>query len=174
SVGVVRVDGPGRAASLLAELAVTVGCQRFLLEQAVMGAEVTATILDRQVLPLIEIRPKQGFYDYHNKYNSGRTDYLMPPPSLSVADQAQVSQMALLAHDLVRCRGLVRVDLMVGVDLDGAALPSVLEINTIPGMTELSLAPRAAAAVGIDFDALVERILQGTRLGVVGHDSTLD
>lgn len=133
---------------------------RVMAEQGVVGTEVTLTILDGRSLPLIEIRPKKGFYDYANKYTVGRTDYLIPPPDLSAAAMEAARGIGVEAGRLTGCRGLFRVDMMV----DAADRPWILEINTIPGLTETSLAPRAAAADGIDFDALAERILAGAGL----------
>jgi D-alanine-D-alanine ligase len=163
SVGVVRVaDRHGLVAGFRAAVA---ACNRddgarILVEQAIHGSEVTATLLDGVALPLVEVRPHSGFYDYENKYNNGRTDYLVPPISVSDDVQVRAQAVAMQAHDATRCRGLVRVDMMV----DGDGTPWVLEINTIPGMTALSLAPRSAAAAGLSFDDLVERILAGVAL----------
>ena len=121
-----------------------------LLEKFIPGRELTATILLGRRLPLLEIRPHQGFYDYENKYTLGASDYLVPAPVHSPLYE-QISADALRVFELVGCRGVARADFR----LDGDDY-FCLEINTIPGMTENSLVPKAAAAVGITFAALVE------------------
>jgi D-alanine-D-alanine ligase len=123
-----------------------------LVEELVEGRELTVGVLGGEVLPVVEIRPVQGFYDYTNKYTKGATEYLVPAP-LTPAETDAVQAAAIAA---VRALGLSvysRVDILLG--RDG---PTVLEINTIPGMTETSLLPKAAAAAGIDFAALCLRI----------------
>jgi D-alanine-D-alanine ligase len=122
-----------------------------LLERFVPGRELTAAIVLGRRLPLLEIRPRAGdFYDFDNKYTRGACEYLVPAPVHSPVYE-QISADALRLYDLLECRGMARVD----VRLDGDAW-SVLEINTIPGMTETSLVPKAAAAVGIGFADLVD------------------
>jgi D-alanine-D-alanine ligase len=121
-----------------------------LLERFIPGRELTATILLGCRLPLLEIRPRQGFYDYDNKYTDGASEYLVPAPVHSPLYE-QISADALRIFELVGCRGVARADFR----LDGEEY-YCLEINTIPGMTENSLVPKAAAAVGISFEALVE------------------
>lgn len=132
-----------------------------LLEQAVVGTEVTLTILDGEPLPLIEIRPEEGFYDYQSKYTPGRTRYLIPAESLSTRQARTAEETGLAAGRLLGCRGLYRVDMVV--DAPGRAW--VLEVNTVPGLTETSLAPRSAVAAGLTFDTLAQRILAGATLG---------
>ncbi len=126
-----------------------------LVETYIEGQEVTVGVLDDQPLPVIEVRPKEGFYDYHAKYTKGATDYLVPAP-LPPATSAEVQDLALRAHRLIGCEGASRVDFRV----DPRGRPFILEINTFPGMTETSLLPKAAAAAGIGYDTLVVRILQ--------------
>ncbi len=121
-----------------------------LVERYVPGRELTATIFLGRRLPLVEIRPLHGFYDYANKYTKGASEYLVPAPVHSPLYE-QISGDALALYDLLGCRGVARIDMR----LDGEA-HACLEINTIPGMTETSLVPKAAAAVGIGFGDLVE------------------
>lgn len=121
-----------------------------LLERYVPGRELTVAILLGRRLPLVEIRPREGFYDYANKYTAGATEYLVPAPVHSPLYE-QISGDALRLYDLLGCAGMARVD----VRLDGDAY-FCLEANTIPGLTETSLVPKAAAAVGIEFGELVE------------------
>lgn len=123
-----------------------------LLEKFIPGRELTAAIFLGRRLPLLEIRPREGFYDYTNKYTLGASDYLVPAPVHSPLYE-QIAADALRVYELVGCRGLARVDFR----LDGENY-NCLEINTIPGMTETSLVPKAAAAVGIGFEALVEDV----------------
>lgn len=121
-----------------------------LIEKFIPGRELTAAILLGRRLPLLEIRPRQGFYDYRNKYTAGASDYLVPAPVHSPVYE-QVVGDALRLYELAGCRGMARIDFR----LDGDNY-YCLEINTIPGMTATSLVPKAAAAVGIGFAALVD------------------
>ncbi len=121
-----------------------------ILEKFIPGRELTATILLGRRLPLLEIRPKEGFYDFENKYTTGASDYLVPAPVHSPIYE-QISADALRVFELIGCRGVARVDFR----LDGDNY-YCLEINTIPGMTEHSLVPKSAAAVGIGFSALAD------------------
>ncbi len=161
SVGIRRVGEPSELATAMvaaSEAAAQPGeTADILLEQEMLGTEVTLAILDGEPLPMIEIRPAEGFYDYLNKYTPGRTHYLVPTESLSAQEIQSAVETGLAAGRLLGCRGLHRVDMIV----DRAGCAWVLEINTIPGLTETSLAPRAAAAAGLTFDALAERILAG-------------
>jgi len=124
-----------------------------LVEKFFAGRELTIGVLGREALPIIEIRPKQGFYDYQNKYTKGATDYLVPAP-LDAAVAGQISDLALAAYRAIGLEVYARVDIL----LDGDGNGSVLEINTIPGMTETSLLPKAAAVRGMGFAELCERI----------------
>ena len=121
-----------------------------LLERFIPGREITATILLGRRLPLLEIRPRQGFYDYANKYTPGASEYLVPAPVHSPVYE-QISDDALRVFDLLECRGVIRVDFR----LEDSRY-YCLEANTIPGMTATSLVPMAAAAVGIEFGAMLE------------------
>ncbi len=133
---------------------------QIMIESYVAGIELTAAVLQGEALPLIEIRPRDGIYDYQAKYTKGFTQYLVPAP---VADSVtrKVQELALASARALGCyRGAVRVDFR----LDMNDQPYVIEINTVPGMTETSLLPQAAAACGMDFVALIDRILQGAGL----------
>jgi D-alanine-D-alanine ligase len=124
-----------------------------LVEEFIAGAEVTVGVLGEQPLPVIQVVPKGGFYDYQSKYTPGQTEYLLPAP-LPAAVYARLQTEAVAACQALDCRGAARVDFMVrGEEL------FCLEVNTIPGMTETSLLPKAAGAAGIPFDELVLRIL---------------
>jgi D-alanine-D-alanine ligase len=125
-----------------------------LVEQLIHGRELTVGVLGDQVLPIIEIRPRDGFYDYTNKYTAGRTDYFCPA-DIPAEETARIQKYALLAHQSVGNAVYSRVDFL----LEGDS-PFCLEINTIPGMTATSLLPKAAAAVGIPFPQLCRRIVE--------------
>ncbi len=128
-----------------------------LIEQFIKGKELTVAILGGdtpRALPVIEIAPHSGRYDYTSKYTKGATEYLCPAP-LDAATTQAVQREALAAFTLLGCRGVSRVDVMLDTDNK----PYVLEINTIPGMTATSLVPKAAAAAGISFADLCEQIL---------------
>ena len=127
-----------------------------LAEQFVPGTEITAAILgnrNAQVLPLVEIVPAGGFYDYNAKYTPGATEEIVPA-RVDEDAAARARGMALAAFEALGCRGLARADMIVGPEG-----PVVLEVNTVPGMTETSLVPRAAEAAGISFTRLLDRII---------------
>jgi D-alanine-D-alanine ligase len=125
-----------------------------LVEVLIRGRELTVGILGDEVLPVVEIRPRQGGYDYHNKYTPGATDYFCPAElGREVTERVQAEAMA--AFQALGCRDYGRVDVM----LDEEGVPWVLEVNTLPGMTETSLLPKAAAAAGIGFVDLCNRML---------------
>jgi D-alanine-D-alanine ligase len=125
-----------------------------LLEQFVHGRELTVTVLDGKSLPVVEIKPRNGWYDYANKYTKGYTEYLAPAPiPEAVAKLLQLyAQRLWVAFD---CKGYARMDFRY----DGET-PYFLEVNTLPGMTPLSLTPMAAKCSGMDFDQLMEQIIK--------------
>ncbi len=133
---------------------------RIILEKYIAGTEITVGVIEDETVPTLEIVPKSSFYDYDSKYTNGMTEYLLTT-SLDEETDRRVQGLALNAFRAIGCRGAARVDMIVDKDMT----PWVLEINTIPGMTETSLLPKAAASVGIFFDILVERMLQGARCG---------
>jgi D-alanine-D-alanine ligase len=126
-----------------------------LLEKYIAGRELTVSIVGNDVLPLIEIRPEGGFYDYKHKYTKGMTEYLCPAP-VPENITAYVSEQALLAFRSLGCTGFGRVDFRLNDDGDAYCL----EVNTIPGMTGTSLVPKAAAAAGWSYTELCEKIVQ--------------
>ncbi|MCG3205924.1 MAG: D-alanine--D-alanine ligase B [Elusimicrobia bacterium] len=126
---------------------------RALVEKLIQGRELTVGILGKKLLPVVEIIPEHGFYDFHSKYAAGGSRHLVPAPlPKKVALQAQ--NLAYEAFRSLRCSVYGRVDLL----LDKAGIFFVLEVNTIPGMTPTSLLPDAAQAAGISFDQLILRI----------------
>lgn len=124
-----------------------------LIEDYIEGSELTVSVLNGVALPIIQIVPKSGFYDYHAKYTAGQTEYLLPAPVDAVITQ-RVQQAAVAACEALGCRGAARVDFMLR-----EREFYCIEVNTIPGMTETSLLPKAAAEAGIEFPQLVEQIL---------------
>lgn len=125
-----------------------------ILEEYIGGMEVTAGVLNNQALPLVEIVPEKGFYDFRTKTTGGMAEYVAPA-RLSPSLTETVKTIALKAHKATGCCFVSRIDLRI----DPAGRPFVLEINTVPGMTETSLLPRAAKEAGFDYDPLVEMIL---------------
>lgn len=131
----------------------------FFAEKYVPGREITAAILDQdegpKVLPLVELRPKRAFFDWVAKYTPGECEILCPAP-LAPEEEKRAKEVAREAYLLLGCRDFARVDMR----LDEDGVPHLLEVNTLPGMTELSLFPRAAAAAGIPYDDLVDFLLR--------------
>jgi D-alanine--D-alanine ligase len=125
-----------------------------LCEQRVLGREATVGILDGAALPVVEVRPRSGVYDYHSKYTTGATEYLCPAP-FDAALTYRLQEVGLAAFQAIGGRHYGRVDVMVPADGE----PLVLEVNTLPGMTETSLLPKAAAAAGIAYADLCERMV---------------
>lgn len=153
SVGLQFVDAAATWAAALAE------SLRFdsevLVEEKVVGREATAGILGTDPLPVVEVRPKRGAYDYQNKYTSGATEYFCPA-EFDAGTTRRIQTAAVRAFEAVGGRDYGRVDIMV----TAAGDPVVLEVNTLPGMTETSLLPKAAAAAGIDYGTLCERMIE--------------
>ena len=134
---------------------------RAMAEQFIEGHELSVAVLDNPeptALGVIELKPKAGFYDYTNKYTGGKTDHLMPAP-LTPEQTEKAKEMALKAHKLLKCSGASRTD----IRFNGQEF-YVLEINTHPGMTELSLLPEIANYAGISFAQLVEILVKNARL----------
>ena len=131
-----------------------------LAEQFIDGPEYTASIMADEALPLIRIEAPQGNYDYQNKYFTNDTKYHCPC-GLEPAEEESLKALALQAFRLIGCTGWGRVDLM----RDSQGRPWLLEVNTIPGMTDHSLVPMAARAKGISFEQLVVRILETAHVG---------
>lgn len=152
SLGMTRVESADGLAAAY-ELAAGFGSP-VIAESWVNGPEYTAAVLHEQVLPLIRIEVP-GLYDYHAKYFSDETRYFCPC-GLPAEREQSYAEVALAAFEAVGASGWGRVDFMA--DADGAA--QILEVNTVPGMTSHSLVPMAAKAAGIEFDALVWRILE--------------
>ncbi len=132
--------------------------ENFFVEKFISGKELTAGVLRSdgadQALPLIELRPKREFYDYVAKYTPGMTEFIVPA-MVDKKKTEHIQEMCLHAHRALGCLGFSRVDLMLAEDDE----PYLLEVNTLPGMTDTSDLPMAATAAGIGFDELVEKML---------------
>lgn len=126
-----------------------------LMEERICGREATVGILAGQPLPVTEVRPREGVFDYKNKYTPGATEHWCPA-SFDDVTTRRVQEAALGAFHAVGGRDYSRVDVMVRAD----GSPVVLEVNTLPGMTELSLLPEAAGVAGWSFPALCQRMVE--------------
>ncbi len=152
SVGLQFVERPEDWPSALAE-ALKFDSE-VLVEERIIGRETTVGILDDSALPVVEVRPKAGSYDYRNKYTAGCTDYFCPA-DFDAATTRRIQDAGLGAFRAIGGRDYGRVDVMVRPDGE----PVVLEVNTQPGMTETSLLPKAAAAAGVTYDQLCQRMI---------------
>ncbi len=152
SVGISKVNNIEEFAHAV-ETASQFDCE-IIAEHYVSGLEYTAAILDNTVLPLIRLETPREFYDFAAKYSDTKTSYICPC-GLSAAQEKALQDVALQAFLAVGASGWGRVDFMV----DSAGQLGLLEVNTVPGMTDHSLVPMAAKAAGISFDELVLRIL---------------
>ena len=154
SVGITLVDGP---AGLLPALETARRYGRVVLvESFIEGREVTVAVLDGRALPVVEIIPEGGWYDYERKYTSGASRYEVPA-KLPAAATERLLALGVSAFRAFRCSGIARVDFRLAAD----GTPYCLEVNTVPGMTETSLVPKAAAAAGLSYRDLVRAIVEG-------------
>lgn len=129
---------------------------RVIVEKYIEGQEIHIGILNGIVLGGVEVRPSLEFYNYEAKYTPGLTEYILPP-EITAETYERAKMTALSAHIALGCRGATRVDLRLNAEGE----PYVLEVNTIPGMTETSLLPKIAGLAGFDFPGLIEEILRG-------------
>jgi D-alanine-D-alanine ligase len=153
TIGITIEDDPKRAVEAAKKCAAEFG--ECMIERFIKGREITVGILGKQALPIIEIRPKAGFYDYHAKYIDDKTEYLFD----SINEPAlvdKIQESAITCFNSLRCRGAARVDFIIGDDGE----PYALEINTIPGMTSHSLLPKAAAKTGLSMSRLCLKIVE--------------
>ncbi len=151
SVGVHLVREPGAVAAAVADCAAM--DREILVEELIEGRELTVGIVGDRTMAVVEIRPHEGFYDYEHKYTKGASEYFCPAP-LDEEMTRRVQETALAAHRALGLEVYSRVDILLRAD--GSLF--VLEANTIPGMTETSLLPKAAAEAGLNFTALCEEI----------------
>jgi D-alanine-D-alanine ligase len=133
---------------------------KLLIEEYVKGQEITVAVINCKALPVIEVRPKSGFYNFEAKYCKGKTEYIVPA-QINSAIAKKASDIALTVYKTFNLSGSARIDMMIK-----DKTPLVIDINTSPGMTETSLVPKAWAYTGRTFDELVEEILMGAALKV--------
>ncbi|MFN3395298.1 MAG: D-alanine--D-alanine ligase [Thermodesulfovibrionales bacterium] len=129
--------------------------RKIIIEKYIEGREIQVGILNNRVLGSIEVRPKKAFYSYEAKYTPGLTEYISPP-EISDEDLRRIEDFGLKAHIVLGCKGATRVDTILSKEGD----VYVLEVNTIPGMTETSLLPKIARQSNLEFDDLIEEILR--------------
>lgn len=133
---------------------------RALIEKYIAGREICVGILNGEAIGTVEIRPKREFYDYKAKYEDAETEHICPAP-LDKKVERELLRIAVEAHKSIGAEGGTRVDIL----LDGEK-PYLLELNSLPGLTDVSLLPEIAKSAGIEFDELVERILNSARLKI--------
>jgi len=153
SIGIRVCNTPESLQTALADAVPRYG--KILLEKRLFGPELTVGILAGKALPVIQVKPAAGFYDYEAKYRRDDTAYMLQP-EIDQETYRLAQDLALRAFQVLGCRDFARLDLIV----DRAAGPQLLEANTLPGFTSHSLLPKAAAHVGIDFDRLVAMLLE--------------
>lgn len=132
------------------------GSEFAIMEKYIPGRELTVGILEENSLPIVELLPKREFFDYVAKYQDDETKYIVDPKDLSSNIKEKIQQITLDAHNVLGCKGFSRVDTI----LSRRQNVYVLEVNSIPGMMERSLVPKAARAVEIEFPELCWRIVQ--------------
>ncbi len=128
--------------------------KKVIIEKYIKGREITVPIIGEKAYPVIEVKPKEGYYDFHHKYTTGKTEYVCPA-EISEDLRIKVQNLGLNAHKSLGCEVYSRVDFI----LDEKENLYCLEVNTLPGMTELSLVPKSAAATGENFNELIEKII---------------
>ena len=160
SIGMTRVEEASQMQEAYRTAAQFSGA--VIAERWIDGGEYTVTILGEEALPVIKLETPNAFYDYEAKYQSDQTRYLCPC-GLDAEQEGQLQRLALSAFRAIGARGWGRVDILCSED----GKPWVIELNTVPGMTDHSLVPMAAKATGMDFDQLVYTILAQT----LGNDN---
>lgn len=134
--------------------------RKVVIEEFIAGQEITVAVINARALPVIEVRPRSGFYDFEAKYTKGMTEYIVPARiSRTIAKKAEAIALNVCRRfDLTGC---VRIDMLIK-----EGVPQVIDINTSPGMTETSLVPKAWAYEGRTFDELIDEILSGASLKI--------
>jgi len=153
TVGLTKVDDSNSLCDAL-QIAYDISSE-VLVEEYIDGREITSAILDDEIFPLVEIIPSNELYDYQCKYTRGKSEYVCPA-EIPNEITGLIKDYGRRAYNALGCSGLVRVDFI----LDKDNTPWFLELNTLPGMTELSLAPMAAKRAGLKFDMLIDKICQ--------------
>lgn len=124
-----------------------------LVEEWIVGKEISVPVVCGQAYPAVEIRPLGGFYDYDSKYTKGKTEYLCPAP-VGEAASAAMAALSQRAFEVLECKDYARIDFILNENG-----PTILEINTLPGLTATSLLPRSASTLGIDYPELMETLV---------------
>ncbi|MEK6557021.1 MAG: ATP-grasp domain-containing protein, partial [Candidatus Margulisiibacteriota bacterium] len=155
SIGVAIVDSYNQLEEQFSSLSTQ--HMDLFVENYIPGRELTVSLLDQDCYPILELLPKNRFYDYEAKYTQGMTDFILPAP-LESHTQKYIQEVAQAAYRVVGCRGAVRVDMI----LSSSGEPHILELNTVPGMTDTSDLPAQALARGITFPKLVQRIIDAS------------
>lgn len=132
--------------------------KKVIVEKYIKGREITVGVIDGITLPVVEVKPSKGFYDFEAKYTKGMTEYIVPAKIVKSIEK-KAMKIAKDVYDLFELSGCARIDMLIE-----AGIPNVIDINTSPGMTETSLVPKAWGHLGKTFDELVEKILQGASL----------
>jgi len=128
----------------------------FMAETYIAGRELTCAVLGERPFEVLEVKPKQGFYDYAAKYDAGGSQYILPA-ELADSVRAQIQEISLKAHAALGCRGITRADFRYDADGQGVV---ILELNTQPGMTPNSLVPKMAEHAGMSYGELVEWLVE--------------
>ena len=135
----------------------------YLIEEYIAGREITVSVIEVEsqlkVLPILELKPKNAFYDYHAKYTKGMTEFILPA-NLDKNTEAKIADISKKIFSLIGCSSFGRVDYII----DEKDIPYLLEVNSLPGMTDTSDLPAQAACAGIKYDEVVEMILKTARL----------
>lgn len=134
--------------------------EKIIVEQYIKGRELTVSIVDGHAYDIVEIKVAEGFYDFNNKYAGEKTVYECPA-KIEPELYKNIQEIGLKVYNILNCKGAARVDIILSED----NVPYVLEINTIPGMTERSLLPKAVSASNIDFNQLVSMIINNSLKG---------
>ena len=152
SVGVYIVEDPEEYGTAVKN-AFAYGTE-VVVEQYIRGREMTCGVVEGKALPIVEIVPKKGFYDYKNKYQAGSTKDICPAP-IDAETTERIQRLSEKVFRVLRLKQYARVDLM----LDEQGNPYCLEANTLPGMTPVSLIPQEAAAAGMSYDQFCQKII---------------
>jgi D-alanine-D-alanine ligase len=153
TIGLTKVESADQIQTALSKAAAE--SSAVLVEEFIAGRELTVAVFEGKSYPLVEIVPQSGLYDYEAKYTKGKSRYLAPAEVDPVIAEA-LSNAAARLYDAIGCRGLARVDFLVQKSSEWFCL----EINTVPGLTSLSLAPMSLGLTGIDFDRLIEKMIE--------------
>jgi len=147
--------GFANSAAELEQLLGDLPFEHWMIERRILGKELSVGVLGGKATEIVEIRPKTGQYDYESKYTKGMTDFLAPAP-IATPLETEIKGIVEKAFQACGCRDYARVDLMLSQEGE----PFVLEVNTLPGMKETSLLPLSAAAAGINFKALLKKLVE--------------